>query len=52
MDKVETRRSMVEEDPTELLDKDKSSKATDRDSRKAKGASKEARNDGGMRKTG
>jgi hypothetical protein len=52
MDEVETGRSMVEEDPTELLDKDKSSKTTDRDYRKAKGASKDARNDGGMRKKG
>lgn len=42
---------MVEE-PTELLDKDKSPKATNRASKKASGASKEAQNDGGRRKTG
>lgn len=43
---VETRRSMVEEEPTELLDKDKSPKAANRASKEASGASKEAQNDG------
>jgi len=58
MEGVETGRSMVEEEPAELLDKDKSPMAMDRDSnetdkayKEAKGALKEARNDGGMRNT-